>query len=585
MGIEQTDTMIAFGGNLKTHRDGDVGMVEGLGVMYGNPAQKDLMGDYFTPNTWYGHAAGDMSSATLNHGIPMYGKNTKATEAEILEGYAKRQFKSPIRTEETDIGILARHALDLKDEYEAWVFEQTQNGTFKWSSGALSHLVDRDDDTGEIKRWEIGEFAYTPSPAEYRLPAITPLKSYHASFMDDRTTAAETIQETTQETAAPAVAVVSDGNGATETKHINEVDIMSEQDTEQTAPALTLEDISGAMTSAVKAAVDPLKAEIEALKAKPVVDVGISDSAKTVNIVGADAIGNSYENAFKAYIGSRGKISNLRALEEGVDSEGGYLVPDDWESAIAFQRDSASVLSQLPVQNRTTNRLVYRWPTESTAYVAATATAEEIAYDQTDPAFGEATFTMQKYTRLTIVSDELFDDEDAQLQSALSSMLGRAHALAENALLVTRLEAATLTSLTLDSNSGITAAEIPELYYLLPDGYDFNGWLMRKATEGVIRGLTGSDFHFIPNPQGNGMNLWGAPVVTASAVDAIATTTNSIFGGDWTNGVGVVRNGSFSISINPYLYEATGQVGVFSRQRLDIQTLQGLAIVEGVHPV
>ena len=569
----ENETMIAFGGNLKTHVDGDTGWVEGLGVMYGNEGQKDLEGDFFTANTFYGHSAGDNSSATLNHGIPMYGKNTKAQEAQVLEAYAKRQFKSPIKTEQTDIGILARHALDLKDEYEAWVFEQTQNGTFKWSSGALAHLVERDDSTGEIKRWEIGEFAYTPSPAEHRLPPITPLKSYQAAFTVDEIKT-ETIQETAEETGAP-VDVVSDGTDETKSTHTGE--IMTEE-VKDTAPALTLE----AIKSAFAAEIEPIKAEIEAIKATPIENVGLAAKAATVGVVDADSLGNSYEKAFKAYVRSRGANKSMKALQEGTDSEGGYLVPDDWESAIAMKRESVSVVGQLPIQMRSTNRDTYRWPTEASSGTAAASTAEEAAYNESDPAFGETVFTIGKYTRSVKVSEELFSDEDAQLMDAITQVLGRKHALAENAVLITRLEAATLTSLTLDGAAAITAAEIPELYYLLPDGYDFNGWLMRKATEGLIRGLTGSDFHFIPNPQGNGMNLWGAPVVNASAVDAATTGNNSIFGGDWTSGVGMVRNGNMSITMNPYLYEANGQVGIFSRSRWDIQVLQGEAIVEGV---
>ena len=44
----------------------------------------------------------------------------------------------------------------------------------------------------------------------------------------------------------------------------------------------------------------------------------------------------------------------------------------------------------------------------------------------------------------------------------------------------------------------------------------------------------------------------------------------------------MVRNGNVSITINPYLYEANGQIGIFSRSRWDIQVLQGEALVEGV---
>jgi len=575
--MPEHDTMIAFGGNLKATKndDGTIGWVEGLGVLFGNESQKDLEGDFFTEETYFGPTNGNQSSATLNHGIPMIKADTKAADIPTLQDAAKRIFKNAIETEVIDTGILTRHALDLKDEFEAWVFEQVEAGTFKRSSGALAHLVEREDN-GHLKRWEIGEFAYTPTPAEPRLPAITPLKSYQASFMGDSAT---DDQETEQETGGQPVDSVTVEPTQPEIKSTDEDIVMSDET--QESPALTLDDIK----SAFAAEIEPLKAELEAIKTKPVTDIGVAQKAATVNVVDADSMGNSYLKGFEKWLKSRGKNTEIKALEAGVDSEGGYLVAEEWEPGIAQMRESVSAIRRLPVSRRTTVHPTYRWPTESTAYAAATSTAEEAAYDQTDPAFGEAAFTITKYTRLTLVADELFDDNIVNLQAALTEMLGRAHGLAENAQLVVVLEAGTLTSQTLDSNATIAASEIPELYYLLPDGYEWNGWLMRKATEGVIRGLTGSDFHFMPNPQGDGMNLWGAPVVNASAVDAIATTTNSIFGGDWTAGVGFVERQGLSITINPYLYEANGQVGIFSRSRWDIQLLQPLAIVEGVHPV
>jgi len=575
---------VALGGNLKTHIDGDVGWVEGHGVLFGSIEQRDLDKQFFTADTDYGHARGDNADATLNHGIPMITKHTKAGDLPHLVAAAQKRFKSPIKTETIDTGILARHALDLKDEYERWVFEQTEKGTFKWSSGALGHLLNTDPDTGEIKRWIIGEFAYTPTPAEPRIGAITPLKSYQAAFEADVKNLAE-VQPSPEASIDLARQPESDATVSVpqqvETKTIAKEIIMSDQDETQDA---VVADNSAATLEAIKA----LTAKIERLEKAPKVELGVAtaEGTKAFNIVDADSMGSdAYTKGLHAYIKSRGKNKSIKALEAGVDSEGGYLVDEEWEASIAKMRESVSAVRRLPISRRSTTSPIYRWPTESTAYTAATSTAEEVAYDQTDPAFGESTFTIEKYTRLTLVSEELFNDSIVNIQAELTEMLGRAHGLAENATLVTRLEAATLTSLTLDGNAAITAAEVPEMYYLLPDGYDFNGWLMRKATEGVIRGLTGSDFHFMPNPQGNGMNLWGAPVVTASAVAAIGTTANSVFSGDWTAGVGFVERSGLSISINPYLYEANGQVGIFSRSRWDIQVLQGLAIVEGVHPV
>jgi hypothetical protein len=69
-----------------------------------------------------------------------------------------------------------QHTLDLADEYEAAIAKLVGLGKLKWSSGTASHLAKKSV-TGEIQRWPIAEFSYTPTPAEPRLPAISPLKS------------------------------------------------------------------------------------------------------------------------------------------------------------------------------------------------------------------------------------------------------------------------------------------------------------------------------------------------------------------------------------------------------------------------
>jgi HK97 family phage major capsid protein len=569
-----------LGGNLKTHVDGDVGWVEGVGVLFGNESQRDLDRQYFTPDTDYGHAKGNMSDATLNHGIPMITGNTKSDEVPHPRAAARKRFKNPITTETIDTGILARHALDLKDSYEKWVFEETEKGTFKWSSGALGHLLDADEKTGEIKRWIIGEFAYTPTPAEPRLAAITPLKSYQTGFMSDEIKATETNQETTEKTAEVVDVVTVMVEDADEVKtHYKGETMTEEKEVKEVAAPLSLDDIAAVVTKAVQ----PLQAELDAIKAKPVQDIGIAaDEAATkkVNVIDASHQGSDpYGTAFKAWIRSKGQ-KQVKALEIGVDAEGGFLVPEDWESAISSTRSSVSFTGKLPVQTRTTDRLLYNWPAESIG-AAMVVTAEEAAYDQTDPVYSNILFTMAKYTRLVLVSEELLSDEDAGLQSSLTARFGREAGLAENAILITRLGAATTGNVGFASATVIAQAEIPEMVYTVADGYELNGWVMRKSTEGQIRGISGTDFQFVPSPAGNvaGM-LWGAPVATMSAANAQTTGLESVYCGDFTQ-VGIVRNRGFSVSVNPYLYEGTGQVGFFARTRFDIQVLQGSALVSG----
>jgi HK97 family phage major capsid protein len=135
-------------------------------IRFSGADQKDLQGEFFTAKTYFGSRKGDGADVMFNHGQAP----TKAFD-EIC-GRVFAEAKATL----DEVGIFVEHVLDLADEYEAAIAGLCSTGKLKWSSGATSHMVKRSD-TGEIKRWPIAEFSYTPTPAEPRLPAIAPLKS------------------------------------------------------------------------------------------------------------------------------------------------------------------------------------------------------------------------------------------------------------------------------------------------------------------------------------------------------------------------------------------------------------------------
>jgi len=135
-------------------------------IRFSGPDQKDLQGDFFTDKTYLGAHRGDGVDVLFNHGQAP----TKAfTEVcNMVMSAAKSSIDA--------VGVFVQHVLDLSNEYEKAIADLCAAGKLKWSSGATFHMVKRAD-TGEIVRWPIAEFSYTPTPAEPRLPAILPLKS------------------------------------------------------------------------------------------------------------------------------------------------------------------------------------------------------------------------------------------------------------------------------------------------------------------------------------------------------------------------------------------------------------------------
>ena len=137
-------------------------------IRFSGADQKDLQGEFFTAKTYFGSRKGDGADVIFTHGrAPTKG----------FDEICQRVF-SPVKATLDEIGIFVEHCLDLADEYEAAIAKLCTAGKLKWSSGATSHMVKRTD-TGEIKRWPIAEFSYTPTPAEPRPPCVcgpTPVK-------------------------------------------------------------------------------------------------------------------------------------------------------------------------------------------------------------------------------------------------------------------------------------------------------------------------------------------------------------------------------------------------------------------------
>ena len=123
---------------------------------------------------------------------------------------------------------------------------------------------------------------------------------------------------------------------------------------------------------------------------------------------------------------------SAKALQEGAASEGGYLVPDDVRNQIIQKRDEQSWPRQAGVMVLGTSRDVVKIPTEATSFAAFAVTAEEAAYVTNDPAFGQESVSIYKFTKLTKLSDELLDDDACNLEGFISQRVGDAWGLTES---------------------------------------------------------------------------------------------------------------------------------------------------------
>jgi len=144
----------------------DSGRVGGYLVVWGNPQQRDLQGEYFTPEAELGLDWYNQRPVLYHHG---------------LDGTMKAAVIGNIDTLKPDeTGVWAEAQLDMRKTYVQTVLKLVEKGILGWSSGSLPHLVEVE--SGKIKRWPIVEGSLTPTPAEPRMTGVGTIKSAYAQL-------------------------------------------------------------------------------------------------------------------------------------------------------------------------------------------------------------------------------------------------------------------------------------------------------------------------------------------------------------------------------------------------------------------
>lgn len=277
------------------------------------------------------------------------------------------------------------------------------------------------------------------------------------------------------------------------------------------------------------------------------------------------------------------RASNDTDMNIGTNADGGFAVPTRLHQGIIARRSEAALYPRLGVMQVPGSGLTVNVPVDAGSANVFVSTNEAAAFDRDAPVLGQKAMTLVKYTKKIQLSAELLEDEDAKLMVFLEDYIGRGLAATENALLIAKALAGG-TTVALAAAAAATASDIPKVAYALPGEYAEGAqWVMRRATEGAYRALTGNVFQFVPTPAGPVNTLWGYPVNNAESVEAIATTKKSLILGNF-NFVGRREGAGLTMLRDPYSSAGTGQVNIYIYTRLVYEVLQAAAIQIGVHP-
>lgn len=269
------------------------------------------------------------------------------------------------------------------------------------------------------------------------------------------------------------------------------------------------------------------------------------------------------------------------ALQIGTDSEGGYLVPDEYETTLVEALEEENIFRKLAhvISTSSGDRKI--------PVVASKGSAswvdEEGTIPDSDDAFSQVSIGAYKLGTLIKVSNELLNDNVFNLESYISKEFARRiGAKEEDAFFngngtgkpvgIFNATGGAEIGVTAASATAITADEIIDLFYSLKAPYRKKAvWILNDATIKTIRKLKDNNGNYLWQPAltaGTPDTILGRPVYTSSYVPTIAAGAKTIAFGDFSYYWIADRAGRNFKKLSE-LYAANDQTGFVATQRVD----------------
>lgn len=264
------------------------------------------------------------------------------------------------------------------------------------------------------------------------------------------------------------------------------------------------------------------------------------------------------------------QISNV--LQEGVDADGGYLVPDEYDHRLVDVLTEENILRKLGHKITTSG--------EHKINIAATKPAAAWIEEGGALSFGDATFDQilldaHKLHVAIKVTEELLYDNAFNLESYIIDMFGKALANAEEDAFLNGsgvgqplgLFAATGGGTTAISTASLTADDVIKLVYALKRPYRKNAkFIMNDQTIASIRQLKDNNGAYMWQPSlvsGEPDKLLGYDVYTSPFCPA-----GKIAFGDYSY-YNIGDRGTRSFKQLTELFAGNGMIGYVAKERVD----------------
>lgn len=335
--------------------------------------------------------------------------------------------------------------------------------------------------------------------------------------------------------------------------------------------------------------VDKLGKEITRAERAEAIDVEMS-KATTTPILGTPATGtpakagrasDEYRDNFWKVM--RNKVARpeiVNALEVGEDTEGGYLVPDEYERTLVDALQDQNIFRQLAHVIRTSSG--DRKIPVVASHGSASWIDEEGSYPESDDAFGQVSIGAYKLATMIKISEELLNDSVFNMPSYIANEFARRIGAAEEEAFFTGNGSGKplgILAATGGAGTGKTAAkaneisfdEVIDLFYSLRAPYRRKAvFVMNDATVRELRKLKSAN-GYLWQPSATAATpdtILNRPVYTSSFMPTIASGAKTILFGDLSYYWVADRQSRTFKRLNE-LYAATGQVGFLASERVD----------------
>lgn len=331
---------------------------------------------------------------------------------------------------------------------------------------------------------------------------------------------------------------------------------------------------------------ESMDAQMKSWNASPIQSIPGTGTMKADMKTGISS--DNYAEDYNLYL--RGKALVHNVMSEGVDANGGYLVPTEFEKQIVTALDDNNVVRT--VANVITTSAERKIPVAA-SHVAAQWTAENGAYTESNPTFAQKAVDAYKETALAKVSIELLQDSMFNVESYLANEFGRAFGILEEEAFCVGTGSGQPTGIFNAYSSGspvggeinvttasvgkIIADDLISLIYSLKASYRKNArFLMKDSTVADIRKLkdpTTGAYLWQPTLQmGQPDKLLGYELLTSAYAPAVAADALPVAFGDFHSYWIADRSGITIQRLNE-LYSTNGQVGFIATKRCDGKTI------------